>query len=309
MLHTLPVSAVLLLSGCFGSHGMTGSDTGTPATDGGVDSAMVDTGTPPPDAAVDSGRDAGPGLECDPHDIGLVCDHDVVTANRPSRITVKIGGLGQCFCGERVQCVARRGAEPRTLELETGLCADGPLCDGCMPFVEGTCELPPLEEGPWEVTVNGQPSFALQVIPEGVAPEWGRTCATPAVVSRECGILWPPVEAYAVQVCHPAMVPAETHVAIQVDDHCAGCGDAAGPCQVTVFDDIVRVTPSKVYSGCDIDCPDMCMLRSDECVTPPIPEGTYRLIVDGIDGYESELVATPWDTTPAVEYRCGPVHS
>src|SRR5688500_15308504 len=97
----------------------------------------------------DAGTDGGPPLRCGPAAaIGLACGIDGVRAGTPTTSPVLGGGRDACHCGETIECRARvSGAF--TLELETALCTDGPLCEACFPFIEGTCALPALEAGRW----------------------------------------------------------------------------------------------------------------------------------------------------------------
>ncbi len=297
----------LLLAGCFGSHS-TGETDGGPGHDAGPTPWSDGGGPTPVDAGpvpVDSGpRDAGP--SCPTADVDLAC-FSHLTAGTPQTITVAVGGEGACFCGERISCHAAIGGEPRTLELTTGLCADGALCDGCFPFVESTCTLPPLTEGEWTVRVNGAYAFDVDVAPRGTLVEPGAACLRRATRDDYCGVVPPPYLGMYSLVCHSTFAYPDTRVPVRVTDSCGGCGVAAGPCRVDVFDDVIRVRPSSLSLGCDFDCPAVCEPREDVCWTPPLAPGSYRIRVEGIGGYESTLsVGTPHDPIDPDEI-CGPI--
>ncbi len=286
------VCASLTLTACFGSHGGTGdagSDTGAPPPDSGsVDGGVSDSG---------SGGDSGPWdggtLGCPEAPLDLLCGTDTVFAGVEQTIDVLIGASDRCYCGERIDCVARYGAEPFTLSIEAGLCADGALCDACFPYVDGTCTLPPLEAGSWRVDINGEPALQLGVLEPDVLPEMGAECTSPARVDdASCGITWPPADGDHDQVCHPQAVYPNTRAELEVTRNCGSCGESAGPCEVEIFDDVIRVRPSTVYSGCDVDCPAICVPRTDVCTTPPLPEGTWRVFVEGAVDFESTIVST-----------------
>ena len=288
----------LALAGCFGSHGEPGGspDAGPPGADGGgiVPPPPGDGGAPPP--------------SCPERAIDLAC-YDTIRAGVAFDLPVLFGGRDSCFCGEAIDCRVGLGGEPNTLEMSTGLCVGGALCDACFPFVEGQCSLPPLTAGEWTVRVNGAPAFSLDVTPEGVFPERADVCVRSATRDDSCGILFPPVTGSHDGVCHEGMAYPDTRLPIEVMSSCGGCGAAAGPCEVTVFDDVIRVSPSTVWSGCDVDCPAVCVPRTDVCYTPPLAPGIYRVMVDGLGGYESELrVATPREPVmPGL--ICGPLHA
>jgi hypothetical protein len=85
----------------------------------------------------------------------------------------------------------------------------------------------------------------------------------------------------ASRLCVSTQGFAEERVAIRVLDSCGGCGSVRGECRVDVFDDVVRVRPERLGVSCDIDCPAVCVEREDVCWTPPLPAGTYRVMLDG----------------------------
>jgi len=299
------LAGALVLGGCFGSHGASGEDAGRPGRDAGP--IPGDGGIP----RADSGprpRDAGPvppdaGPRCSPADIDLSC-FSHVSAGTPTAIRVAMGGEG-CFCGEMVSCFAAVGSGTRTLELTTHMCVGDFLCDGCFPFIEGECRLPALAEGTWRVNVNGSYGFDLNVLPTGVLPERGETCIRRAARDDACGgVIAEPVSDRHGRVCHPLHAYPEQRIPITVTDGCGTCGALAGPCAVDVFDDVVRVRPTTVWSMCDYDCPAVCMPRDDVCWTPPLAPGEYQVVVDGIGGYTSTLEVTYDDPDPGEV--CGP---
>ncbi len=235
----------------------------------------------------------------EPRPIDLICGFSHITAGVPQTIPVQVGGTEECFCGESIQCTATVTGES-TLELQTGLCEEEILCEACLPFVEGECELPPLEEGQWSVVVNGAPAFTLHAIGSHTRPERGSVCLRSAAVDPFC----PPGELIGGEyvpslACHPTAAFRGTRVPIRVVDACRHCGAHAGPCRVTVFDAVIRVEPSYAESACDVDCPSDCSRVEDVCYTPPLSEGVWRVLVGD---YESTLVVGHHDPVEI----CGP---
>jgi hypothetical protein len=249
--------------------------------------------------------DAGPF----PSDGGVICSDDRatltcfshVTAGVETRVEVVLGGDGSCYCGESVGCIAERGPD-RTLSIRTALCAGPVLCEACFPFVEGECVLPALEEGPWNVEINGRYAYVLDVLPDGIAPERGEVC-TRSAAEDHCVAGMPSNQPVVVDfVCAPAGAFPSERVRIRVNDSCGGCGVTPGPCTVETFDDVVRVRPTRVVADCDADCAGVCESEEHLCWTPPLEAGTYRLIIDGLDGYEPTLTVGGGSTTTEV---CG----
>lgn len=288
---------VLPLAGCFDTHG------GTPAplvdggsVDGGSGGGTCDCcGTPVgigPGETCLSGvcdpycgivhPDAGPGPSCaaEPASIDLAC-FSHVTAGRPFELPVLIGGEDGCFCGEEVTCAARVESEG-VLVLETGLCPGLAICEACNPFVAGTCALPPLDAGTWRVRVNGTDAWELEVTSPDVLPERGAQCVRRADDGGACGNAFPPSEYAPSRACHPSGAYVGERVPIRVVDPCGGCATVAGPCEVSVFDDVIRVHAERVSIGCDVDCPAICTEREDVCWTPPLEAGTWTVVFDGL---------------------------
>lgn len=254
--------AALALAGCFDSYGP-----GGPGADGG--GSVADAGT--------IGTDAG-GVECGPRALDLAC-FDHVSAGAPSTISI-VAGLGEdCFCDQALACVAAIAGD-RVLAITTELCPERPVCRACMPFAEGTCALPALTAGTWRVIVNGETSHDLEVLPPDVLPERGDTCIRRALVDA-CGATWEPTGFSVSRACHPTGAPPGSRVAIRVHDACGGY-QQRGPCEVDVFDDVVRVRATRMPNACDIACPSVCADDEHLCLTPPLRAGEYRLLVDGL---------------------------
>ena len=284
----VPLLLALALSGCFGSHGNERAADAGPRADSGFE---TDGAAPPLDAGPGPHPvDAGPF----PSDGGLTCSDDRATltclshvsAGTEARVGIVLGGDGRCFCGESVGCIAERGPD-RTLSIRTAVCAGAILCDACFPFLEGQCVLPALEEGAWSVEINGRYAYSLDVLPAGVAPERGEVCIRSAA-DDHCG--GPPNDPVVVDtVCHPSGAFAGERIPIRISDSCGGCGVTAGPCVAETFDDVIHVSPTRIEADCDADCAAVCEPEEHLCWTPPLEAGTYRVIVDGIDGYEPTI--------------------
>lgn len=264
--------------------------------------ALIDAGGP------DAGPPPGTCELAEPRPIDVMCP-TYVPANEPTTIPVAIGGANECYCGETIQCEVQRTGEPFELELRANLCRDSGLCDACFPFVESTCALPALEEGRWTVRDRGETAFVFDVVPAGVMPEWGLECVSarnPDILG--CGVDWPPVDpVQANRVCHLDGGGAEERVTLTVTDACGGCGTIPGPCEVEVFDDILRVRPSRVESRCDIDCPEICMPVEHTCVSPPLPAGEWRVFLGNVEIGTQVRVPGPGEEPPAFEEVCGEV--
>jgi hypothetical protein len=222
----------------------------------------------------DGGVDAGP-LACPSERIDLAC-YGFLGEGIDNALELLVGGNGECHCGDAIACRATVVA-PGRLALETGVCPG--LCDACFPFSEpARCDLPPLTEGIWQVSVNGAPAFSAAVGPRGVVPERGAVCHRVADADGCAQLPSRPFEAS--RLCVSTQGFGEERVAIRVLDSCGGCGSVRGECRVDVFDD-VRVRPERLGISCDIDCPPVCIEREDVCWTPPLPPGTYRVMLDG----------------------------
>ena len=104
-------------------------------------------------------------------------------------------------------------------------------------------------------------------------------------------------------VCHAQAAYARERVPIEVTHDGPPCEGAAGPCEVDIFDDVIRVRTTTLEPDCDITCPPVCIERTDTCLTPELPEGSWRVIVDGIEDYESTIVVGDIGPLPGV--TCG----
>jgi hypothetical protein len=248
---------------------------------------------------VDGGtdRDADAGFACPSEPIDVAC-YGFLAAGRPNALELLVGGDGGCYCGETIECRATIVA-PGRLAIDTAVCPG--LCEACFPFGGPVgCALPELTAGPWEVSVNGNEAFTVDVAPAGVLPEWGATCHRVADDGDSCGASFPPLEFAPTRACAPDAAFAEERIPIRVVDGCGGCGVVTGPCRVDVFDDVIRVHAERLGTECDIACPPVCLEREDVCWTPPLPAGTYRVVVEG--GTE-ELAVRVGEGGSAIE-RC-----
>lgn len=289
--HVVPLAAAAtLLPGCFLFHG-SGEPPPMPGYDAGIPTPAADAATPPP-----SRRDAGPPMPpppppppppgCEPHDIGLACT-DTGNGAVPVGVTydlpVAFGGPDECWCGESIEC-AGEIVGPGQLALNSFLCAEL-LCDGCFPYVRGTCTLPPLDEGTWHVTLNGRDAFDLRVTDAtpGVGPV--DACVTPAGEPLfGCPLAWSPLPEPVDQICLPAVVPPGVPTAVDVTDFCLECGYTLGSCEVIRTANELHVVPTGIPPSCDIDCGVACTLTESRCFLPPLEEGDYRITVEGLPG-------------------------
>lgn len=291
------IMGTLILGGCFGSHDPPGERPRPDAmvtTDGGTtDAATLDASLPPP--------------MCPAHVPDRVCvleDTGAVPPGVPYSLPIAVEG---CYCSETFTCAAAITA-PNVLSLSIGLCPSLADCDGCVPTIEGRCELPPLTEGNWRVLVNGAPSFDLPV-----------AVPTPGFVARPvCFVPAPPPEpAYDCEwpgtfftapatVCHPAAAPAGQSVTIRVAHECAECFDVAGACTVAIEADRIVVQPTERQCGCATcgACPDVCFRLETTCRTPPLSPGRYQVDVLGLPGGGGATIEVTADGTMGGEI-CG----
>lgn len=290
--------AVLALAGCFDSHGA-GTSTcdccgvrvevpaGESCTAGACDPYC---GIVPPDGGPLPSDGGAPSCVATRAPIDLACvSHP--RAGRPTELPVLIGGTDGCFCDEEVTCSARVEG-PRTIALETGICEAPSACEACMPFVGGTCALPALEAGTWRVRVNGTDAMELEVLPPDVVPERADVCTRRADDGGGCGNVFPPHPFDVGRVCHPEGAYPGERVPIRVTDACGSCGRLAGPCVVSVLGDVIHVRAQGVGSGCDVDCPPVCIPREDVCWTPPLATGTWHVLVEGFPMTDDRTATT-----------------
>ncbi|MAQ13382.1 MAG: hypothetical protein CMN30_01080 [Sandaracinus sp.] len=290
--------SLLLATGCFGLHGSDDDGSSTddigdapPPRDMGprdmaprpVDLPVYLDSTPPPvDFAVEPG--------CGPEAFDVSCGTRAVPANVPFELPVSIGGPDRCYCGERVSCSVETVDAPTGLEvvLHTAICADDLLCDGCFPYIEGSCALPALAPGVHQVWVddgsNRWPVFSLAA----GSPAAGEICRTPAEPD-ECRATGISELVRAGEICHPETARAGARETITVVDQCGTCGDTPGVCHAwvdtTALVPTVAVEPTMKRSDCAEGCPTVCMRREYECVLPELEPGTvYQVAVNGPEG-------------------------
>jgi hypothetical protein len=286
----------LLLSGCPDSHGLLG-DAGRDA--GGPSDYLCECC---PGVSVLAGSasacsvaclglcgaaDAGslPGT-CGLREVELVC-FDHVRVGTPTSVEVTYAPDGDCFCAQEITCDARI-VEPGRLALTTALCPERPVCRACEGPPTGTCALPPLPTpGRWLVEVNGRATMELDVVPPDVLPERADVCVLGAPAGG-CGDYTP--EGFTVgRACHDSWAAPGTRVPIRVTEQCGTC-TSVGPCEVTVVDGSVFVSPTQMQGVCGLVCPDICMLNERTCWTPPLAPGLYTVVIDGLPSGETTAI-------------------
>jgi hypothetical protein len=274
---SLSVSLVAT-TGCYASHERGGASPDASARDAGRApdaSRPVDALIVRPDATLPP--------SCGPRALDVACTDTgtmMIPVGRPHALPVHFGDGRGCFCGETLACAASVvGGE---LHLETAMCAEL-LCDGCFPYVDGTCPLPPMAEGSYRVRVNGLEAFDLLV--SDATPAIGPVdqCVRPPSDALGCGYDYAPVAQPADELCHDAAAPAGRPIAVEVRSFCLPCGALWGPCQVIRTAQTVRVIPFRVTTRCDVDCPAECAESTTVCTIPPLEPGEYDVSVDGLE--------------------------
>ncbi|MCA9610117.1 MAG: hypothetical protein KC619_31185 [Myxococcales bacterium] len=291
--HVVPlVAAATLLAGCFLFHGSPEpTPTPTPTADAG--GSPVDAGALPPPTRRDAGGPTRPPPPppppppgCEPHDLGMACTdtgNGAVPVGVTYELPVAFGGPGECWCGEQIEC-AGEIVGPGQLALSSFVCVEL-LCDGCFPYVQGTCTLPPLDEGDWHVTMNGRDAFDLRVTDETPAIGPIDACVTPAGEPLfGCPLSWNPRPEPVDQICIPGTIPPGVPTAVEVTDFCLQCGFTLGSCEVVRTANTVRVVPTGHPPSCDIDCGIDCTPTESRCFLPPLEEGVYTVTIDGLQG-------------------------
>lgn len=278
-------------AGCFGSHGGGAMDASVDGsrTDARADSAVPPDATlPPRDATPPPPRDATPPPpppECDAVRATRACvDTGFVPPGVPFSLPIAVGGDGGCYCGEDLECDARIVGD-HLLELNTLVCSRGDVCDACFPWLDGACELPPLDEGSWQVVINGDDAFELiaRPIPPSIEPM--ARCYEASVPVPE-GTFCPfPGELLpsGSEICYPAAAPAHEPMKITVTNTCAGCDDYSGGCSITVVGDAIEVRALTRSCNCPScgACPEICQREEVSCYTPALEAGDYRVMVGG----------------------------
>jgi hypothetical protein len=206
-------------------------------------------------------------------------------------LDVRIEG---CFCKPFATCESLVDEPPgldgaRALLIETELCDHPDIdCDACVPFIDVECEVPPLEPRERNVYVNGHYAFRLP-LPETDPDEFDRcwTFAAPHVPSEAPSSLSchaPGPESSPGRVCYPQLTAADQGALIAVTSSCSRCFSEPSDCQVTVAGGRIEVVARDLDCTCAPcgPCPSECTELERTCRTPPLPEGSYELDVEGI---------------------------
>jgi len=298
----LALCAAASVSGCFLFHGL-GGDPAPGRADAGR--ARIDAGAfmPPPPPDLDAGT-LPP--ECGPAAPRFACTdrgNGAVPVGVAYDLPIFLGGLDECHCGERLACTGAV-VGPGQLDLRSAVCIDS-LCEACLPYVSGTCRLPPLDEGTWRVTVNGREAFELtasDAIP-GEGPI--ERCVTVADAGAVCEATWAPRPEDISQICLPFEMPAGVPVPVEVTDFCLGCGSTVGSCDVVRTANFIEVRPTTLPPACDVDCPAECALDESTCFIGPLEPGTYFVSYPGVS--ESVTLTVAEGLAPSAGRGCASV--
>ena len=176
------------------------------------------------------------------------------------------------------------------IALHTQICPPAALCDACEPLPVGACMVSAREEGTVRVQLDGEDAFDLPILPADVFPEPADVCVRPAQIDG-CGALWPALDVVSDRACHPGWVPTGTRVPIHVEEECGGCAQV-GPCTVTVVDATILVAPTRLPYACEIACDPVCDHTEHVCLTPPLRDGHYTVVVRGLSMDDLDPVGT-----------------
>jgi hypothetical protein len=268
-----------------------GADTGGPSDylceccPGVTRLAASAAGCPAACAGLCEGADGGgivpdAGSSCGPRAAEVVC-FDHVSAGREGHLEVLFDPAGEgCFCDQAITCEEERVGASTVLGLQTALCPELPICFACGPSPVASCTIALRGEGSTRVRINGEDAFDLNVAPADVMPERADVCVRTAQVDS-CGAIWAPETLSSDRACHLDAVSTGTRVPIRVEDACGGC-EQIGPCTVVVLDDLITVTPTRMPNTCEIACPPVCAHTEHLCVTPPLADGVYTVLVRGL---------------------------
>ncbi|MBN8611017.1 MAG: hypothetical protein J0L92_10560 [Deltaproteobacteria bacterium] len=238
-------------------------------------------------AGLCEGADAGPpGVDapsatCGERAVEVVC-FDHVRAGEATSLEVTLQPRpDDCYCGQALRCEQVRivGADP-VIALESELCPETPTCRACEAPPVSTCALEAMPAGRTRVRINDEDAMDLVITPPDVMPERAAVCVRTAQIDS-CGALWDPSVFTSDRACHPSAVRTGTRVTIDVEEACGGCAQI-GPCEVMVLDDTIRVRPTSLPNSCEIACDPACRHDVHTCVTPPLEDGLYTVVVEGL---------------------------
>jgi hypothetical protein len=273
------------LVGCYASHTLGDAD---PALDAHAPTrdawALSDT----PELSRDAGTDARevPDASCEPIEEAstrfcVLTPTGAIPAGEPYTLRVE---RSLCLCEGR-SCAVRVTDERLELSIET--CELPITCDECTSEVE--CAIPPLEEGRYEVVVDGVFSGSVRAAPRRMvmdaqpacwaipdAPDASLACTGNLAVRPGTG-----------QLCHRTLEDVGTFVSFDVTVDCGGCFDWSAGCEaIRESSRSVLVRPRLQACECPTcgACEDVCVPQTVRCQTPPLRDGTYDVVVEREDG-------------------------
>lgn len=244
-----------------------------------------DGGAAVSDAAASDGGIPHPPLRCEPLRADVTClESFAVEPGRPFELPF---AFDQCGCCVETECAVSVDAATQTLSLTTTLCPDPCDCDACV-TPTGTCSVPALGEGLWQVIVGGAPAFQLPVIADaGFAPP-PPGCATYAEPDR-CAPSTPfaSIPLDPMSVCVESGPSHSTLDVVRLHESCGTCTTLDAPCYAALeprlTDDLppggeIRLVVGEYGTACDVDCPGVCVPRDYECIVPRlVPGDLYRV--------------------------------
>jgi len=279
---------LLLLAGCYASHGL------APSADSGVPPIRRDASPPPPPPLRDAGTplDASV-LDCPLARADFTClSSFLVAPRRAFDLPISFDG---CFCCGEAQCAVDVDAASQRIDLTTARCPDDCDCDMCTRGPATGCHVPALEPGTWTVFVNGGEAFELPVDFDSglVAPP--PACVSYAAVDA-CGE--DPSTALRSNVdrlCVRDVYAPGDDLTVELQQSCGGCSDLDGVCAVVLEPRLSAMMPpggdlhvvgTQFSTRCDVDCPTVCIEHTRRCAVPPLtPGGFYRVWLNDSEVY------------------------
>jgi len=279
------------LGGCFLSHEPSGeelTDAGAPPPhfDSGV--ARRDAGPARPDAggADDAGLCGGP---VTPGHTNRFCILEPSGAIPPGTARPLPVWHDGCFCEDALTC--ETSVTATTVDVTTLVCTPPAECDGCVPTIQTTCTLPPLSVGSYTIRIDGVDVADVRVARPDPGMFARPVCYDAPDPGSDAALVCRarvPLSGVS-RVCRPDVSDVGSQPTIRVFEACGGCFDRSGGCEVALEPGRVVVEARRLACDCPPcgGCGTECNEIEIACHPPPLAEGDYELVVDGVSTGET----------------------